>query len=74
MGLQKSDSWAYLNEAGWRIDNLDRLDKQIKEFLNNLTIEAVQDKKNAATKRSSEIEDDVRLAYNKLYHFLSTER
>ncbi len=73
MGPQTSDSWEYLNEAGWRIDNLKPIDDQLKAFLNNLTKDAVRQKQKAAIKLSSEIESDVQLAYNKLFHFLSND-
>ena len=71
-GPEQSDSWQYLKTAGWLIDENKDAEQQIIEFLDSVDADMIRSKKQAATLRSKEIENDVQRAYDGLSQFLKT--
>jgi len=72
-GPKDSDSWMYLQEAGWLINIESDMNAQIKNFLDSLNKVLIQNKRDKAKALSDTIRQDVEKAYEKFKGFVDKE-
>lgn len=69
-GSQESDNWDMLQDAAWLINEQENLGVQIKKYLEDLTVEALVEKKQAATRLNAELQKTVLNAYEEIADFV----
>jgi hypothetical protein len=69
-GPQEGDSWAYLSESGWLIDEAHDLKAQINSFMKHLDQNGIKEKRKAAQLKSESMVEDTSKAYDQLTEFL----
>ena len=62
-GSKEADTWALLQKASWLIDEQGNTEGQVKDFLHQVTVEIVNEKKAAAVEVARELNKQVLEAY-----------
>ena len=73
-GPKDSDSWQYLKEAGWLIEEKQNFEKQLLEFMESLDKEMIRSRHQAAIQKSTGIASDVLKAYDELSEFIKKRK
>jgi hypothetical protein len=65
-GNKESDNWFLLGEAGWLIEQNDRLKEQVKQTLASITMEEINEKKKKANEITKRLNQMVIDSYDKI--------
>ncbi len=72
-GPEESDSWRYLNKAGWLIEEKLNMKTQLNNLLKKINVQRLQEKKQAAQLISIEMQEDIKKGYDDLLRFLRSD-
>ncbi|PSR01085.1 MAG: hypothetical protein BRD50_09245 [Bacteroidetes bacterium SW_11_45_7] len=72
-GDRNSDNWYMLQDAGWLIDENDRIDDQVANFLKQLTLNKVEEKIDQTPALYRNLQSRVYEAYNKMAHYVQSK-
>ena len=73
VGAEDSDSWAYVKEAGWRIDP-NNMKEEVTHFLEIITNETLKQKKEKAVILANQLEAYKKEAYKRIKNQISAEK
>lgn len=65
-GNQASDTWQFLQKAGWLVEENDKIEQQVKAFIETISIEKVVQKREKAIQIDSKLKQMVVNAYEEI--------
>jgi len=71
-GIRKCDSWESFQDAGWMIEAKNDDEKQVKDFLNFITKEEIEKKKQQAIQLPSKLEAQIKNAHHAIVKMIKS--